>query len=218
MTLVIATADPQERARGLSAAAAALRRGDLVGIPTDWSYGVAADAFSARGTDALRTAKGRADLVIPVMVPSSATVPGIAVVGPVARTLMRDFWPGALTLLLPAQPTLAWSLTDTSGRVAVRMPLHPLALDLLGRTGPLGVVAAVPGPVQDAPTVLAALGGALGVLLDAGPLPAGPPSAVIDLCGPEPRLVRAGRLDPGDLRAACPGLVVPGAGTPGAAP
>ncbi len=172
----IATNTPDERERGLAAAAAALRRGQLVGLPLDTAYGIAADAFNPRGTQALRDAKGRADLSIPVMVPRIATVPGIAEVDTDARRLMLDFWPGPLTLVLPAQPTLAWSLTDPSGRIAVRMPLHPVALDLLERTGPLGVLAAAPPPSPGEPATpegsfpddLAAL---LAVLLDAGALP-----------------------------------------------
>jgi tRNA threonylcarbamoyl adenosine modification protein (Sua5/YciO/YrdC/YwlC family) len=212
----IDTNTAQERERGLAAAAAALRRGQLVGLPLDTAYGIAADAFSARGTQALRDAKGRADLSIPVMVPKVSTVAGIAEVGADARRLMLDFWPGPLTLVLAAQPTLAWSLTDSSGRIAVRMPLHPVALDLLERTGPLGVVAAAstrPGapaaPDGSFPDALATL---LAVLLDAGPLPVGAASAVVDLTGAAPVLVRPGPLDAEDLRACCPGLVVPGEG------
>jgi L-threonylcarbamoyladenylate synthase len=213
----VATSTPEERERGLAAAAAALRRGQLVGLPLDTAYGIAADAFNPRGTQALRDAKGRADLSIPVMVPRIATVSGIAEVDSDARRLMLDFWPGPLTLVLPAQPTLAWSLTDPSGRIAVRMPLHPVALDLLERTGPLGVVAATPPatPEQPAtpdgafPAELAAL---LAVLLDAGRLPVGSPSAVVDLTGAAPVLIRPGPLGADDLRACCPGLVVPTAG------
>ncbi len=215
----IATNTPEERDRGLAAGAAALRRGQLVGVPLDTAYGIAADAFNARGTQALRDAKGRADLSIPVMVPRIATVTGIAEVDSDARRLMLDFWPGPLTLVLPAHPTLAWSLTDPSGRIAVRMPLHPVALDLLERTGPLGVVAAAPPSSQGEPATpdgsfpadLAAL---IAVLLDAGPLPVGSASAVVDLTGPAPVLVRPGPLDVETLRACCPGLVVPTAGHP----
>jgi tRNA threonylcarbamoyl adenosine modification protein (Sua5/YciO/YrdC/YwlC family) len=213
----IDTTTPDERDRGLSAAAAALRRGQLVGLPLDTAYGIAADAFNPRGTQALRDAKGRADLSIPVMVPKIATVSGIAEVDTNARRLMLDFWPGPLTLVLPAQPTLAWSLTDASGRIAVRMPLHPVALDLLERTGPLGVVAAAPTSTPGEPATpdgafpedLAVL---LAVLLDAGPLPAGSASAVVDLTGAAPVLVRPGPLAVEDLRATCPALIVPTAG------
>ncbi len=215
--ILIDTAAPEERERGLAAGAAALRRGQLVGLPLDTAYGIAADAFNGRGTQALRDAKGRADLSIPVMVPRIATVSGIAEVDSVARALMRDFWPGPLTLILPAQPTLAWTLTDASGRIAVRMPLHPVALDLLERTGPLGVVAAAPPRAPGEPATARwsfpdELSEHLAVLLDAGPLPVGAASAVVDLTGDSPVLMRPGPLDPGDLRGSCPGLVVPGAG------
>lgn len=205
---------PDERERGLDAAAAALRRGQLVGLPLDTAYGVAADAFHERGTRSLRDAKGRPGLSIPVMVPRIATVSGVAEVGPDARALMKDFWPGPLTLVLPAQPTLAWTLTDASGRIGVRMPLHPIALDLLERTGPLGVVAAAPAPVPSRPASAdqafpQELADHLTVLLDAGVLPEGPASAVVDLTGVTPVLIRSGPLDVADLLASCPGLVVP---------
>ncbi len=204
---------PAERERGLAAAAAALRRGQLVGLPLDTAYGIAADAFSERGTQALRDAKGRVDLSIPVMVPRVATVAGIAEVSPVAKSLMTGFWPGPLTIVLRAHATLAWSLTDAAGRIAVRMPLHPLALELLDRTGPLGVVAAAPATQPGAATAQAAfpddLVGHLDVLLDAGELPTGAASAVIDLTGTTPVLIRPGPLAVGDLLEACPDLVVP---------
>lgn len=208
MTLVIPTTG-EDRERGLTAAGAALRRGQLVGLPLDWMYGLAADAFSATGTAALRTTKGRADLVVPVMVPTIATVSGLARIPATARALMRDFWPGGLTLLLLAQPTLSWSLTDPAGRVAVRMPMHPVALELLARTGPLGAVAAVAGQPQDAAAVLAGTAGHVSVLLDGGPLPPGPPSTVIDATSPVPVLVRPGAARVEDLRGTVPELVVP---------
>lgn len=205
MTLRTPTSDPAERERGLAAAVAALRRGQLVGLPLDAGYGLAADAFSERGIDALRQAKGRADLAIPVMVPRVATVSGIAQVDAVARALMVGFWPGPLTLVLPAQPTLAWSLADGSGVIAVRQPLHPVALDLLARTGPLGVVAAAPG-ATDADAAFTTVAEHLAVILDGGDLPGGQPSAVVDLSGPVPVLVRSGPLRVEDLLAACPDL------------
>lgn len=213
----IDTGDPGQRERGLAGAAAALRRGQLVGLPLDSAYGLAADAFHERGTQALRAAKGRDDLSIPVMVPKIATVPGIARIEGPARALMLGFWPGPLTLVLRAQPTLAWSLTDSVGRIAVRMPLHPVALELLDRTGPLGVVAAASVPSCERVTADASfpepLAAELAVLLDAGELPRATASAVVDLTGPAPVLVRPGPLAPADLIEVCPDLVVPTPGT-----
>ncbi len=218
MSTRIDLSDPVARERGFAASLAALRRGRLVALPLDWMYGLAADAFSQPGTDALRAAKARPDLTIPVMVPGIATVSGIARVAPPARALMEAFWPGALTLLLPAQPTLAWSLTDGAGRIAVRIPLHPAALELLGRCGPLGVVAAVPSGPQDATAVARALGDAVAVILDGGPLPTGDPSTVVDVSSGRPVLVRLGPHDLAELLSVCPDLVAPGGFAAGAAP
>lgn len=218
MTLRIPTHPPEERERGLAASATALRRGQLVGLPLDVTYGVAADAFSDLGIASLRSAKGRADLAVPVMVPRIATVSGIALVDATARDLMRGFWPGPLTLVLRAQPTLSWSLSDGSGRIAVRMPLHPVALELLARTGPLGVVGGVPGAVDPDAAFAGGLADHLAVILDAGPLPPGATSAVVDLTDEAPRLVRAGPIDPAELISVCPGLVVPSALAPGTSP
>ncbi len=202
-----------QRERGLAAAAGSLRRGNLAGIPVDVSYGVAADAFSERGTRALRTAKGRADLTIPIMVPKAATVAGIALLDERAKQLMAGFWPGPLTLVLRAQPTLAWSLTDDSGRIAVRMPLHPVALELLDRTGPLGVVAGATATAEQALVGGAAFDAGLidrlDVVLDAGPLPQGVASGVIDVSRDAAVLVRPGPLDLAALLETCPELVVP---------
>jgi tRNA threonylcarbamoyl adenosine modification protein (Sua5/YciO/YrdC/YwlC family) len=209
VTMRIPTDDPEDRERGLAAAATALRRGQLVGLPLDTAYGIAADAFSERGILALRTAKGRPDLAVPVMVPRIATVAGVAQADEAARALMRDFWPGPLTLVLRAQPTLAWILADAADRIAVRMPLHPVALELLARTGPLGVVGATPGATDPDAAYPAALAAHLTVLLDGGVLPAGPSSTVVDCTGPAPVLVRPGPLRPADLQATCPDLVVP---------
>jgi len=208
MTLRMLTADAAERERGLNAAVAALRRGQLVGLPLDATYGLAADAFSERGIAALREAKGRVDLTVPVMVPRVATVAGIAQVGAAARALMAGFWPGPLTLVLPVQPTLAWPLADGRGAVAVRQPQHPVALELLARTGPLGVVAAAPGATDPDVAFAGGMAERLAVLLDGGPLPGGAPSSVVDLLGASPRLLRPGPLAVAELVATCPDLVV----------
>ncbi|MGB8021656.1 MAG: L-threonylcarbamoyladenylate synthase [Candidatus Nanopelagicales bacterium] len=209
MTRRLLTTDPAARERGLAAAAAALRRGELVGVPLDTTYGLAADAFDERGIQALRAAKGRPDLPIPVMVARIATVSGVARASAAAHDLMVGFWPGALTLVLRAQPTLAWTLADAHGRIAVRMPLHPVALELLERTGPLGVVAAARGARDAEAAFPAELSGSLAVILDAGELPGGVASAVVDVTSSPPVLVRTGPLDVADLLAVCPELVVP---------
>ena len=206
MTVRFVTSDPADRARGLTASVAALRRGQLIGLPVDFHYGIAADAFSERGVAAIRAAKGRPGLAVPVLVPRIPTVSGIARPSAVAYQLMRDFWPGQLTLILPAQPTLMWSLTDAAGRVAVRQPLHPVALELLEETGPLAVIGASAPAEDPAGAFPPELAEQLTVILDGGPLPGGPPSTVVDLSVEPPVLVREGAVTGELLRSVSPDL------------
>jgi len=130
MTVRIDCTDGRERPRAVTAAIAALRRGDLVILPTENTYVLATDPFSSRGTRALRAAKGQRDATpLGLLIPRPGTVPGIAADVPVsARTLMATFWPGMVTLLLEPQPTLAWD-HPCGSPVAVRVPAHPIALD-----------------------------------------------------------------------------------------
>lgn len=213
-----------ERQRGLAAGTSAARRGDLVVLPTDTVYGVGTDAFSARGVAALRAATGReAHVPLPVLVGHPRTVDGLVAGLPAdGRALMEAFWPGPLTLLARQQPTLAWDIGSSSGgiaSVAVRMPLHPVALDLLRATGPLAVTGANVAGEPTAVTCDAAedqLGEAVTVYLDAGPVPGGAPSGVVDLTGPRPVLVRPGGFPVETLREVCPSLVLPGEAGPDA--
>lgn len=211
MTLRIACADGQERERAVAAGHAAARRGDLVLMPTEGVYAIATDAFSRRGIAALRDAKGTdAGVPLPVMVGRRATVAGIATgVSPDAQRLMDVFWPGPLTILMTPQPSLAWDVVVDSP-VAVRMPLHPVALALLVRTGPLAVTTAnlpgMPAPA-DVDDALEQLGEAVTVALDAGRLlreAATVPSTVVDVTGTVPTIVRIGALSVEDVRRVCP--------------
>lgn len=213
MTQRIACADGHRREPAVAAALAAVRRGDLVLIPTESVYALATDAFSSRGMSALREAKGYdADVPVPVMVGSRSTIPGIASrVSDDARVLMESFWPGGLTLLLPPQPTLAWDLPPEAP-LAVRMPLHPVALALLGASGPLAVTAAnlpgLPAPT-DVDGALEQVGDRVALVLDAGPLAAdaGAASTIVDATGDPPRVVRPGSVSLDDLRRCCPRVV-----------
>jgi L-threonylcarbamoyladenylate synthase len=216
--LLIDCADPAERARGLAAATSAVKRGDLVVLPTDTVYGVGTDAFSARGVAAVRTAKGRGDdLPLPVMVGRPRTVDGlVAGLSAQARALIEAFWPGPLTIVARQQPTLAWDLGPpgpTGPVVAVRMPLHPVALELLRETGPMVVtganVAGMPPPTTCA-EAQRQLGEEVLVYLDGGPGLDATPSGVVDVTGPDPVLVRPGGFTVDVLREVCPGLRVPG--------
>jgi tRNA threonylcarbamoyl adenosine modification protein (Sua5/YciO/YrdC/YwlC family) len=206
--------DAAERARGLDAAASALRRGDLVLLPTDTVYGVACDAFSSLGVERLLAAKGRGrDLPVPVLVGTPQTLEGLGYgLTKAARDLAEAFWPGPLTLVVRHQPTLAWDLGAAGGTVALRMPLHPVAIELLRVTGPLGVTAAN-APAGALPRTLAEaqaqLGEAAAVHLDGGPSLDTPPSTVVDVSGPDPRLLREGAVTLDALREVCPALDPP---------
>jgi L-threonylcarbamoyladenylate synthase len=200
-----------DRDLGLGAAAAAARRGDLVVLPTDTVYGVGTDAFSLVGVERIQQAKGRGrDFAVPVLVGSPSTVDGLAFgVATPARQLIEAFWPGALTVVVRYQPSLAWDLGDAAGHVALRMPLHPVALELLRDVGPLAVTSANRTGLAPATTTDDAqgqLGDLVSVYLDSGALPEGPPSTVVDATGEVPVLLRAGGIDLETLRSVCPQL------------
>jgi tRNA threonylcarbamoyl adenosine modification protein (Sua5/YciO/YrdC/YwlC family) len=189
--------DAAQRVAGIAEAAASLRKGDLAVMPTDTVYGLAADAFSPAGVAGLLAAKGRdRQMPPPVLVgtvrAATALVEDLDQSG---KDLIDEFWPGGLTLVLRANRSLIWDLGDTRGTVAVRMPLHALALELLKETGPLAVSSAncsgAP-PATTAADAEAQLGEAVAVYLDGGPCPGDVPSTIVDLTGPVPKLLRAG--------------------------
>jgi L-threonylcarbamoyladenylate synthase len=191
--------DPEQRAAGLKAAGQAVRRGDLVVLPTDTVYGIGADAFTPEAVAGLLAAKGRGrDMPPPVLVGSvSAATALIEDLEDIGRHMIEEFWPGGLTLVCRASRTLNWDLGDTMGTVAIRMPMHPLALDLLRETGPLAVTSA---NVTGSPAAVNAdeaqeqLGGSIAVILDGGPATGGVPSTIVDVNGQMPRLLRAGAI------------------------
>lgn len=215
MSLTFNCAIPDRRRRGITAAAEAIAAGSLVVLPTDTVYGVAADAFSPDAVSALLRAKGRGrDLPVPVLVGSWQGLDGLmSWVPPQVRDLVRTFWPGGLTLVVEQAPSLAWDLGDARGTVAVRMPLHPVALELLARTGPLAVSSANRSGEPPAVRVREAreqLADAVRVFLDGGP--AGDPvaSTIVDVTSAVPRLLRAGAVGVEELRRVIPDLEVPG--------
>ena len=209
MSLLYDCADPAERAEVDS-----IRRGELVVMPVDASCGLAADAFQPDAVDALLASKGRGrDLPVPVLVGSWTGLDGLTLmVQPSVRELVEAFWPGALTLVVEHAPSLAWDLGDSRGTVAVRMPLHPVALELLARTGPLAVSGAnragrpVPTTAVDAQEQL---GYPVSVYLDGGPCLDPVPSTIVDVSGDVPRLLRAGGVTLEQLRDVVPELVAP---------
>lgn len=158
---------------GMRLARRAIGSGELVVIPTDTVYGVAADAFDPKAVQRLLDAKGRERTSPPpVLIPGIPTLDALAseVPEPV-RKLVAAFWPGGLTVILRAQPSLQWDLGETRGTVALRMPANRIALELLSETGPLAVSSANRSGEPSATTARQAadmLGDAVSVYLDGG--------------------------------------------------
>ncbi|MET1060423.1 MAG: L-threonylcarbamoyladenylate synthase [Nocardioides sp.] len=200
--------DTSEAAReaAVEAASLAVRRGELVVVPTDTVYGLGADAFDPAAVRRLLKAKGRGrEMPPPVLVSAATTLDALAVGIPgYARALVEHFWPGPLTLVCTQQSSLQWDLGDTRGTVAVRMPDHELVLEILERTGPLAVSSAnVTGrpPAADADAVEEMLGDDVSVIIDGGPARGDQPSTIVDVTGTQGRVLRTGVLSLEDLNA-----------------
>ncbi len=199
-------ADPDARAAGLASAGAAVGAGRLVVLPTDTVYGLGADAFTDSAVAALLAAKGRGrDMPVPVLIGTMRTLDGIAArITDAARELVEAFWPGGLTIVCHQQPSLRWDLGDAAGTVAVRMPLHPVALDLLKSTGPMAVSSANRTGMPPATSAIDArnqLGNDVDVYLDGGPTADSVPSTIVDVTGARPRVLRLGHISLEDLRS-----------------
>ncbi len=195
--MILECRDPSRWGPSIDAAVDAVSRGAIIVLPTDTVYGVGADAFQPDAVARVLEAKGRGrQMPPPVLIPDVRTVDGLARDVPAsARALMEACWPGALTVIVPAQPSLAWDLGDTGGTVALRVPDHAAARALLGRTGPLAVTSANRTGEPAATTAAAAqdqLGDAVAVYLDAGDSPLGVASTIVDATGDRLRIVRAG--------------------------
>lgn len=203
--------DPDQREAGLTDAARALARGELVLLPTDTVYGVAADAFTPAAVTRLLSAKNRGrSMPVPVLIGEAATLAGlVASVPPVAHQLAEAFWPGGLTLVIEHAPTLAWDLGDAEGTVAVRLPDDDLTRHLLRRTGPLAVSSANRSGRPAATTAAEAaeqLGEHAAVVLDGGPRTGSAASTIVDCTVPTPRVLRIGAIDLDRLREVVPGI------------
>ncbi|MFC7878951.1 L-threonylcarbamoyladenylate synthase [Isoptericola sp. NPDC057391] len=191
--------DPNTWGPAIDEAVNTVSRGGLLVLPTDTVYGIGADAFDAEAVAALLAAKGRGrQMPPPVLIPDVRTLDGLATeVLDDARKLAEAFWPGGLTIILQAQPSLQWDLGETHGTVALRMPDHPAALALLRRTGPLAVSSA---NATGHPAALevgdaqAQLGDAVTVYLDGGDAPGGVASTIVDATGEQLRVVRQGAI------------------------
>ncbi len=168
-------------------------------MPTDTLYGLAADAFDSAAVAALLAAKRRGrDMPVPVLVGSWNTIDGLVFsVQSQARDLIQAFWPGGLSLVVQQAPSLAWDLGDARGTVMLRMPMHPVALELLREVGPLAVSSANVSGQPPATTVDEArgqLGDLVGVYLNGGKAEHGVASTIVDLTADTPRILREGAV------------------------
>ncbi|MFD1212342.1 L-threonylcarbamoyladenylate synthase [Arthrobacter sp. GCM10027362] len=224
MTTTFNCTDEIERSEGIAAAQTAIAARQCVVMPTDTVYGIAADAFSPQAVATLLAAKGRGrSMPPPVLIPRPQTMDGLAAgISAEARALADTFWPGGLTLIFHAQPSLTWDLGDTKGTVAVRMPDDELALELLALTGPLAVSSANrtgQPAARTAAEAQAQLAESVEVYLEDGPRPVegrdepgdgnaqGVPSTIVDCTSMPFRVVRQGTISLDALREVVPDIL-----------
>jgi L-threonylcarbamoyladenylate synthase len=210
--------DPESLAEVLPRAAEALRAGGLVAFPTETVYGLGANALDAAAVARIFTAKGRpASNPVIVHLAGADDAPAIVSAWPdEAARLAEHFWPGPLTLVLPRGAGVPDVVTAGGPTVAVRVPAHPVARELIRLAG---VPVAAPSANRSnrlSPTlavhVLRDLDGRIDLILDGGPTAGGIESTVLDLSRRPPRLLRPGLIEPAALEAII-GLVERGATT-----
>lgn len=204
MSKIYDCSDEASRATGISAAVDAARNGRLVVMPTDTVYGLGCDAFDNDAVAKLLATKRRGpDMPVPVLVGSWDTIQGLVQrYTDQARLLVEAFWPGGLSIVVRQAPSLPWNLGDTRGTVMLRMPLQPVAIELLRQVGPMAVSSAnISGqaPPTTAQAAYEQLGGAVNVYLDGGEAAIGTPSTIIDISGPTPRILREGAVATGRI-------------------
>lgn len=201
----VAAVDPVAPTRAtLRAAADTLRAGGVVALPTETFYGLAAAAFDAGSVRRIFELKGRPDSKpLLVLVASVAMAETVARVTPAARDLMLRYWPGALTLVLPALPAVPSVVTAGTGTLGVRLSPHPVARGLVELLGePVTAPSANPNglaPPTTAAGVLAYFPEGLDLVLDGGTTPGGEPSTVLDLTAEPARVLRQGAVIVRDL-------------------
>ncbi|MBB3036162.1 L-threonylcarbamoyladenylate synthase [Hoyosella altamirensis] len=204
MSTVYDCTSSESRATGVAAAVQAVRAGRLVVLPTDTVYGIGCDAFDSHAVGALLAAKGRGrEMPVPVLVGSWTTIDGLVLSVPTRiRALVEAFWPGGLSIVVEHAPSLSWDLGYTRGTVMLRMPLHPIALEVLREVGPMGVSSANKSghpPATSAADAEAQLGDSVAVYLDGGESQFGVASTIVDLTGETPRVLREGAVQLGAI-------------------
>jgi tRNA threonylcarbamoyl adenosine modification protein (Sua5/YciO/YrdC/YwlC family) len=206
--------DPADTAEACEAARLAIKDGECIVLPTDTVYGIGADAFNADAVQRLLDAKKRGrDMPPPVLIGEPALIRTLAVEVPEsAHELVSTHWPGALTVICRIQPSLRMDLGETKGTIALRVPDHELARDVLRRTGPMAVSSA---NISGQPAALTCdeaieqLGDSVSVYLDGGPLDSsgGAPSTIVDFTQHDDgQVLRRGGISVESLRETVPNL------------
>jgi L-threonylcarbamoyladenylate synthase len=200
---VLNCVDPAERGRAISSAASAIKGGGLVIFPTEPAYVVGTDAFSASAADDIRKLRGIGlETPLQVLVKSAAVMDGVAsMASDQARELAAAFWPGALTLIVPKSPSINWRIGGDDRYVQLRVPLHPVALELVAETGPVVTsVAKRPGGPAVARTQDAVdLEEEVTVFLDYKELEPAPRSTIVDCTTDQVSILRAGSVTAEEL-------------------
>ncbi len=204
VAIISAYGDPPP-AKATRLAVDALSGGDIVGLPTDTVYGLAADPFHTGASDRLFRLKSRPRAVgLPVLVAGEEQALGLCTAVPkVARRLMERYWPGPLTLVLPRRPDLDADLGEDDETIGIRCPAHPVPLAICGRLGPIATTSANrhgEPPLTTAEEVAKALGCEVVLVLDAGKCDQ-PPSTVVDCTGEAPKVLREGPVPAHEVAA-----------------
>jgi tRNA threonylcarbamoyl adenosine modification protein (Sua5/YciO/YrdC/YwlC family) len=203
---------PDQRSAAITKAATAIGQRELIVLPTDTVYGVGADAFSPQAVAVLLAAKGRSrQSPPPVLIGSTHVLDALAVNVPATgRQLAQAFWPGAVTLIFQAQPSLTWDLGETRGTVALRLPDDDLAQEILRQTGPLAVSSANRHGQPAATTAQQAqeaLGEAVAVYIDDGVRTQQQASTIVDCTVTPHRVLRSGAISIDELRNVVPEIL-----------
>lgn len=193
-------------AEAIALAVKALAGGDIIGLPTDTVYGLAADPFHTGASDRLFRLKGRPrNVELPVLVSTEDQALSLCTAVPqTARRLMKRYWPGPITLVLPRRPDLQADLGEEDATIGIRCPAHPVPLAICEQIGPIATTSAnrhQETALTTAQEVAESLGPELVLVLDAGTCD-GIPSTVVDCTGEQPKVLREGRLSQEDVAAA----------------
>ncbi len=193
-TRILKTTSPE----AIPAALDILLRGGLIAFPTDTVYGLGTSAFNSSAVEKIYIAKGRqVEKAIPVLIGSREDLVNLSSSVPeMANRLIHKFWPGALTIIVLKKSAVPESVSSTN-TVALRMPDHPFALELLRQTGPLAVTSANRSNQSNPTTaeqVLEQLDGRIDLVLDGGESPGGQPSTLVDCTGSRPNILRVGPI------------------------